>query len=242
MKSIIKILISCVAIILVFYVWNEFSDLSLSKKINDQKMSSFFTAISSMLTAVTVFLLYKQITELIENRKSSNRPDLYPEDQFFTMHLSEDFPTLKRDNNEDRLSGLISLHNIGLGAAKEITVKWYFKKDLVAPLIKPSLEKLYTNRKTEENYSFVLPKNKIDIQLPLMYLASLASFKEEWSEVIWEDLFLEISYKDIHDYPSHSKIFSVTTYVGKLFVSFKFTPSPSIKLSEKSMIKSTALI
>jgi hypothetical protein len=66
-------------------LWKELPDLSLSKKINAEKVSSFFIAMGSLLTAVTVYLLYKQIKEQIEDRKASSRPDLYPEDQFFTL-------------------------------------------------------------------------------------------------------------------------------------------------------------
>ena len=242
MKLIIKILIGCIVIILIFFVWNEFSDLSLAKKINDQKVSYFFTAISSLLTAVTVFLLYKQITEQIEDRKASSRPDLYPENQFFTSHRNGSFPTLSREKKEDVLAGLISLHNIGLGAAKEIIVKWHFEKNVIKPLINSNMAEFYFKRETEHNYSFVSPNNKLEIQLPLMYLASLSSFKDGWTEMIWEELFLEISYKDINDYTCPTKLFKVTTYVGALYASFNFDRAKSLSLSNKSTIRSTVFI
>ena len=101
------------------------------------------------MTAVTVYLLYKQIKEQIEDRKASSRPDLYPERQFFTLTQKEGFPKLTRDNKEDVLAGLISLYNIGLGAAKEITIKWHFKKDILVPFIVSDLVQFYSNRETE---------------------------------------------------------------------------------------------
>ena len=243
MKLIIKLLILCSTIILILFLWKEFPDWSPSKKINAEKISSFFTAIGSLLTAATVFLLYNQIKEQIEDRKASSRPDLYPEDQFFTMIQQRNFPKLSRDKKEDVLAGLICLHNIGLGAAKEITVKWQFQKDVLGLLLLDNdLGEFYSKRETERNYSFVSPNNQIEIQLPLMYIASLSSFKEGWAEMIWEELFLEISYKDIHDFNCPVKKFKVIVYVGALFVSFKFFRTDSIILSDKSTMVSTALL
>lgn len=242
MKTIIKILILCLVIIVVLFLWQELPDLSFSKKINAEKVSAFFTAIGSLLTAVTVYLLYKQIKEQIEDRKAASRPDLYPERQFFTLVRERNFPKLTRDKKDEVLAGLISLHNIGLGAAKEIVVKWHFKKDVLAPMINPDLVELYSNLETERNYSFVSPNNKIEIQLPLMYLATLSSFKDGWSEVVWEELFLELSYKDIHDFECPIKIFKVVVYVGAHYASFEFTRTKSILLTDKSTIKSTMLL
>lgn len=234
MKSLIKILILCSIIILILFLWQELPDWSLSKKINAEKVSAFFTAISSLLTAVTVYLLYTQIKEQIEDRKAASRPDLYPDNQFFTLIQERNFPKLTRDKKEDVLAGLISLYNIGLGAAKEITVKWHFKKNILAPLITAELVEFYTNRETERMYSFVSPNNQIEVQLPLMYLASLTSFKTGWTEMVWEELFLEISYKDIHDFDCPVKKFKVVVYVGAHFVSFNFIRTDSIVLTNES--------
>lgn len=242
MKSILKLLILCSVIIIILFLWKELPDLSLSKKINAEKVSSFFTAIASLLTAVTVYLLYNQIKEQIEDRRASSRPDLYPENQFFTLIKRQNFPELIRDKKDDNLIGLISLHNIGLGAAKEITVKWQFRKDIIVPLIAVDLVNVYSNRETERSYSFVSPNNQIEVQLPLMYLASLSSFKEGWSEMVWEELFLEISYKDIHDFHCPVKIFKVVVYVGALYASFNFIRTNSIVLTDKSTMISTALL
>lgn len=242
MKTLIKVVIFCSLVIIVLFLWEELPDLSLSKKINAEKASAFFTAIGSLLTAVTVYLLYKQIKEQIEDRKAGSRPDLYPERQFFTLIREKKFPKLTRNKKEDVLAGLISLHNIGLGAAKEITVKWHFKKNILAPLINPELLQLYSNRETERNYSFVSPNNQIEIQLPLMYLATLSSFKDGWAEVVWEELFLEVSYKDIHDFECPTKIFKVMVYVGAHYATFEFSRTKSILLNDKSTIISTDLL
>ncbi|WP_336518566.1 hypothetical protein [Pollutibacter soli] len=242
MKSLVGTLISCSVFIIVLFLWQEIPDFSISKKINAEKVSSFFTAIGSLLTAVTVYLLYKQIKEQIEDRKASSKPDLYPGNQFFDFDQQTDFPKLTRDNKIEVLIGLISLHNIGLGAAKEITVKWWFKKDVLMPLITNGLAQVYANRETERQYSFVPANNHIDIPLPIMYLASLGSFKNGWSEMLWEELFLEISYRDIHDFDYPTKKFKVDVYVGALYVSVNFTKTDKIVLSNESTMISTVLI
>ena len=121
-------------------------------------------------------------------------------------------------------------------------MKWHFKKDVLAPHINPDLVQLYTNRETERNYSFVSPNNQIEIQLPLMYLATLSSFKAGWAEVMWEELFLELSYKDIHDFECPIKIFKVAVCVGAHYASFEFTRTKSILLTDKSTIISTMLL
>jgi hypothetical protein len=236
MKSIIIFLGFCVLILLILFFWNELPDLSFSKKINAEKVSSFFIAIGSLLTAVTAYLLFNQIREQVEDRKASNRPDLYPAFQFFTMIQNGNMPKLTRENREETLIGLISLHNIGFGAAKEIAVKWHFQKDVLAKLIHPDLVELYAKRETERNYSFVRPNNQIEVQLPLMYLASLSSFKPGWAAMIWEELFLEISYKDILDFDCPVKKFKVDVRVGAHFASFTFTRTNSIALKDQTSI------
>ena len=74
-----------------------------------------------------------------------------------------------------------------------------------------------------------------------MYLASLSSFEKGWSEMIWEELFLELSYKDIHDFVYNDK-FKVVTHVGAYYVEFTFSTVGSIALSDESTMISTELL
>ena len=242
MKSIIKVLLLGSIILLILFLWQELPDWSWSKKINPEKVSSFFTAIGSLLTAVSIYLLYIQINEQIEDRKAASRPDLYPENQFFNLIPQSNFPKLIRDKKEDVLAGLISLHNIGLGAAKQIKIKWHFNKNILAPLVSQDLVQLYSNRESESYYSFVSPNNKLEIQLPLMYLASLSSFESGWLDMVWEELFLEISYKDIHDFHCPIKKFKVLVYVGANYTSFNFSETNDISLNDESTKISRALL
>lgn len=238
MKTIIKISILCAAFLLVLFLWQEFPDWSTSSKINAEKVSSFFTAISALLTAVTVFLLYKQIKEQIEDRKASSKPDLYPEDQFFSMAYDKLMPKLKRNGKDEGLNGLISLHNIGFGVAKEIRIEWQFNKDILAPLVDSSMRELYVNNIKEDKHSFILANKQLEIQLPLIYISSLSFFRAGWTEMIWEELFFKISYKDIHDFQYPSKTFKVTVYVASNYVAFRFTETSSIKLSNEATMRS----
>lgn len=75
-----------------------------------------------------------------------------------------------------------------------------------------------------------------------MYLATLSSFKDGWAEVVWEELFLELSYKDIHDFECPIKIFKVVVYIGAHYASFEFTRTKSILLTDKSTIISTMFL
>ena len=70
MKSITKILIAFSVFIFILFIWKEWKGWSIEKKINADKVAAFFTAIGSLLTAVTVYFLYKQIQEQIEDRKA----------------------------------------------------------------------------------------------------------------------------------------------------------------------------
>lgn len=241
MKLLIKIFIAVSVLTLILFLWQEWPDWSITKKINADKVAAFFTAISSLLTAITVYLLYKQIKEQIEDRKATSRPDLFPEDQFFTLTQQTGLPKLSREGKQDVLNGLFNLRNIGLGAAKEIKAKWYFQKEVLTPLVDDKLLTVYINRATETDYSFVSSNNLIEIPFPIMYVASLNFFKDEWAEMIWEELFLELSYKDIHDHSYIARKFKVIVYAGKHYARFNFSRVNEIKLSNQSTMISRIL-
>ena len=242
-RYLMPISILCI-ILLVLFFWQEWNDLSYLKKIDSEKFSSFFAAIGSILTAITVYLLYVQNKEQIEDRKAASRPDLYPEDQFYSVINDGKSPMvlLKRENKNDVLNGLFNIHNIGLGAAKEISIKWHFSKDLISLLIFPDFIKLYSNRLIEQNFSFIHVGKIIEVQFPIMYLASLSYFKNGWSEMLWEELFLEISHVDIHDFKSPSKYFKVDVYVNSNYASFRFSRVNEIVLSKNSTMESMIIL
>jgi hypothetical protein len=244
MKRYIILIAILSIILLILFFWQEWNDLSYLKKINPEKFSSFFSALGSILTAITVYLLYAQYKEQIEDRKAASRPDLYPEDQFFSVINNEKSPMvlLKREKKIDELNGLFNIHNIGFGAAKEISIKWHFSKELISLLISPEFIKLYSNFKIEQNYSFINVGKNIEVQFPIMYLASLSYFKNGWSEMKWEELFLEISHVDIHDFKSPSKFFKVDVYVNSNYASFRFSRVNEFLLSNSSTMKSMILL
>ena len=184
MKSIIKLFILCTILLLVLFLWQELPELSPLKKINAEKVSSFFTAIGSLLTALTVFLLYKQIKEQIEDRKASSKPDLYPADKLFKMEYDKTMHRLTRDGKAEGLSGLISIHNIGFGAAKEITINWRLNSEVLSKLVDGGLKEFYKGSEVDDSFSFVSANNQIEAQLPLLYMASLSSFQPVCTQLV----------------------------------------------------------
>jgi hypothetical protein len=211
MKSITKLFIACSFIVFILFIWNEWADLSIHKKINADKVSAFFTALGSLLTAVTVFLLYKQIKEQVEDRKAASRPDLYPTETSFTVKewIWEGDPNItyplfidKTINNSDGHNPKLQLHNIGLGAAKEIKVTWHFKDDEVKKEIADIYHNPWTEYLTSSQYGFIIANNSISIFLPKQFLYSFGKLAKRNDETKNRFLALELTYKDIsgHSY------------------------------------------
>lgn len=150
-------------------------------------------------------------------------------------------PRLNKEASPNRLNGLISIHNIGFGAAKEIKIDWHFNKSNLASLVDSSIRDFYTKLDTDDTHNFILPNSKVEKQLPLIYISSLSYFKKGWSEMIWEELYLEISYKDILDNHYASKYFKATVYVNSIYVAIQFSKVERIELKNKLTIKSSVI-
>jgi len=152
MKELKKALIFigiCFMVLLVMFLWKEHFDLG--KAVNDQKFSNFFSIVGSFATATSIFLLYRQIKEMQEDRKASNLPDLYP--KIFTFGMMDRDDTIDSNRNvltriptpvilnEDGSLGswskpvLLDIYNIGLGAAKEIKYEWQYQREEVIKMI-----------------------------------------------------------------------------------------------------------
>ena len=98
-KKIIFVLLFFVFILFILFFWQEWNDISFNKKIDSNKFQSFFSIISTIATSVTIFLLYKQNINQVEQIKVTNRPNLYPKDQFFTIIKDKfNLVNLQRDN------------------------------------------------------------------------------------------------------------------------------------------------
>lgn len=134
-KLVFRLLVASIALLTISFIWKEWETLSFNQKINSEKVAAFFSAVGVLVTATTLFLLYRQIQEQIEDRKAASRPDLYPENQFFAISRKDSLPQLSREGKTDPENGMISLHNIGLASAKEITLNWFFQKEILSSMI-----------------------------------------------------------------------------------------------------------
>lgn len=149
MKTLTKVIIVAISLVSITFLWEEHFDLR--QTIKSDKVSAYATAIAAILTAFTVYLLYKQNQQQIAELKASNLPDLYPTKATFETHdtkvgyVSSDsgytyaqFFRIKEANPEIKQSSrivYISLYNIGLGAAKEIRIVWKYDRSEVEELI-----------------------------------------------------------------------------------------------------------
>jgi len=130
------------------------------------------------------------------------------------------------------------LHNIGLAVAKEITINWHFNKEVLSALVDSGLREFYMDNGDEKDtHSFISANSQMEKQLLLIYISSLSYFKPGWTEMIWEELFLEIAYKDIHDFQYEPKIFKVSVYVSTHYAAFRFHRVDSINLSKVSTMR-----
>ena len=64
-----KAVIVALFLIVFLFTWHEWGSFSFYEKINHDKVAAFATSVAAILTAATVFLLYKQIQEQIRQRK-----------------------------------------------------------------------------------------------------------------------------------------------------------------------------
>jgi hypothetical protein len=217
MRNTLIIILFSILFVSVFFFWNE--SFSLSQKINDQKFGNFFSVIGAFATATSIFLLYRQVKEMQEDRKASNKPDLYPETTYYDILLLESFHDrelhdilLKRTTQEDgeNFENHINIFNIGLGTAKEIEFEWLFNKSEIENLIKGKY--YYNDNEIAKNQhiNFLLANNKVPIDPPYFYLKCCGidfNKKEiptrELADVTKSDkpkLQLKITYKDIYNH------------------------------------------
>lgn len=175
------------ALILLFF-WCE--DLKTNQRINSEKISHFASIIGSFATLITVYLLYKQVKEMIDGRNSAYRPVLYiDKNQFLTKDLpNPDFKKILRlEENKFPVVGFykviqlgdeqkllpffltINIKNIGLGVARNIEIQWVYDIEEV----KKCLVGFYDE---EQNYpkvdsiDFISVNDSYEIFLPYGYM------------------------------------------------------------------------
>jgi hypothetical protein len=236
-KFILPLSIAAIIFIALFF-WNE--TLSNRLKINDQKISNFFTIIGSLATATSIFLLYRQIREMQEDRKASNKPDLYPEVTTYQMltlsglrpNALLDIIATRTDSEDGNVNDrFLKIFNIGLGTAKEIEFEWIYNLQEVLRIIEG---KYYFNPEEipkNSRINFLSANSHAQIDIPYTYFKCCATSlnkKEiptsEQIDVTKSDkprLNLKILYRDIYNH-SFSKLFDVIVHANYEMVTLHF--------------------
>ena len=180
---ILRIFIGLIILIVIIFLWKELPDLSLSKKINSEKVSALATSFGALITAITVYFLYKQLEYQIEDRKAATKPDLYPiglklfvkgEEKFSVNEIGDGgfyyVPQFIVADNEEknRIFVSIQIHNIGLAAAKEIKYEWKFDEEEVQKRIHQLYPALLDS--SDKMIDFIPAGANVEIKFPESYL------------------------------------------------------------------------
>lgn len=215
-------------LIVTSFLWKE--PLSLTKSINSDKFGDFGTLLASLLTGITVLLLYKQINEMILDRKASSQPDLYPTaTNFETNDISVDNPMsndkylpipffyrIENGVKSNKFSTKVSLFNIGHGAAKEIKISWEYNEQDIIQIIQGKYGSGKYDR-LEDRIDFAPANKNVEINLPLHYMKACGSlcndtigalFLNQEQKQLKPPLKLHLKFKDIFD-NSHDRKFDV---------------------------------
>ncbi len=215
MKKIHFSFIIFVVLLFTLFLWNEFNDFSSEEKINDEKIGNFFSSLGAIAAAVSIYFLYKQLIEMDATRRSAYHPDLYPSQtklktQNFYYESFGSKPKVhisKLTIYNEKVKPYITLHNIGLGAAKNIRIEWKYDLEAVENFIKETYNYDKKQRTESEHLDFLPANSKIQIKIPYFYLNCYGEFLNQSISMVLltqEDvmkplLSLEISYQDIQD-------------------------------------------
>lgn len=179
-----KAVIVAVVLIIILFLWQEWGSFSIYKKINHDKLAAFATAVAAILTAATVYLLYKQIREQQKDRKLDSHPLIYVDSFYFS-----------------RTKVKTMFINVGKGIAKGIKVEFEFDRLGFAETFGHLEVEALTNEPIERK-DYILPTEQNDLELPQSYVKILMShFLMNPNEVHLDKfpLELKIEYKDFYD-------------------------------------------
>ena len=176
-------------------------------------------------------------------KKSIYYPDLYASYSEFKVIKKEgsklwnEKPRLhicnvKENTVLESLQAHVDLYNIGLGASKNISIKWIYDIQKVKSIFNDSYQ--YSPRiETEtEHIDFLQANGKIPIKIPEFYFNCCAeeynlnidNYKEmfESKKIFKPSLNLSITYDDIQN-NKFEKLFDIFVYTFETKVTFKFT-------------------
>lgn len=163
-KFLIIFFIGFTLILTISFLWGEKIYFNSIYKINDTKFGNYFTSIGAIGTMVSLVFLFLQLKEMEKQRNESIKPDLYPLLTSFSMEEIID------ENGNVHIFpkeiDFITIKNIGLGAAKSISLKWNYDLNEIEKII---LKKYY-NQKPEvlenEQHDIIVKEGEIKIKPP----------------------------------------------------------------------------
>lgn len=173
MKNTTYILIIFTIFLIVIFSWGEMDNFSFNQKINDDKISNFFTSFAGVIVAVSLYFFYEQLKEM----KSVNLPDLNISSAIFNVDeeigVIYNKKTLKfrqiLDNKVSDLNGYFELHNTGLGTCKNISINWIYDLESIKKIINDDYEYFPIFVTENQHIEFLEANGKIQIEIPEFY-------------------------------------------------------------------------
>ena len=132
-KNLIYVLTTVLIVVTVFFIWGELRDLKISEKINHEKFGSYFTTVGALLTALSLFLIYLQLSESKKQNDFAIQPALFIESKIFKIQdfgsnsITKSYINIDaEDNIAQNDSWGIKVINVGNGTALKIEAEWIF--------------------------------------------------------------------------------------------------------------------
>lgn len=242
-NRIIVVIIASLLVLAVLFFWKELNTLNIHEKINDQKITNYFLIIGALGTAAALWFFFRQLIEMENARSSASRPDLFPAELTYKMEehtmlnlttgtLPSPFAVRQDSLQSGYYPNYINLHNIGLGAAKNIKCDWAYDLHAVNAIIN-GIYQPATESGFSQHFDFIPANTSIELFPPTDYLkccgqrvnADLSDLALEEPEsgrrVSKPELRLTINYQDIFN-GSFNKIFAVQVNAFNDVVSLKF--------------------
>ncbi len=231
MKKTFSLFVIFSILLIIVFCWNEIETLSLSQKINDDKISNFFTSLGSV-AAISIYFLYGQLLEMKDTKKSTYHPDLYPnqtriivDDQKNSFGSEKPYVIYSTKNKlgDGLYEPYIELHNIGMGAAKNITVKWEYDMDEVISVIKDAYWYLKPKELESSHHDFLQVNGKLLLSIPRFYINCCGkSVNQTFNNLNYNiekpKLEVLISYHDIQNNLLEKKFDVIVTAFGEFVV------------------------
>jgi len=230
-------------VLAIFFFWKE--KLYLFAKINDQKVANFFSIIGSIITTLSIFLIYRQLQEVLNDRKAQSLPKLFPEEFKFKKYTIENIqdpkdskiksfihpvvdPGLGFDDHND---ALFSVTNVGNGTAVNISIVWLYE----IGEIKDAIEDIYILplsgnegfdinyiKASETNHGFYGPVNYIQI---LGDKSRMKIADTIFGNLDLPELSVNIAFSDLHGNKyERNRFFARITKNGSDEFVIRFTP------------------